>query len=213
MSELKLAAQPRTLTGRKVGQLRTKGLVPVTVYGNIKEPVNLQVSARNLETVLHRGGFSQMMKVDVEGGGTHNVLVREIQRHPINNSFVHVDLYAVNLLEKQRTSVPIVSVGRPTVLIAGMVVLQEKDVADIEALPSDIPASIEVDVTGLNLDSPITIADLPQFSGVTYLGEATDIVFTLLEPRVEVVEEPAEEAAAEPEVVARGKAEDEAEEE
>lgn len=213
MSELKLNAQPRTLTGRKVGQLRTQGLVPVTVYGNIKEPVNLQVTARNLETVLSHGGFSQMVKVNVDGGGTHNVLVREIQRHPINNSFVHVDLYAVNLREKQHTSVPVVSIGKPANLVTGMVVLQEKDTVDIEALPSDIPASIEVDVTGLELDSPITIGNLPKLTGVTYLGEESDIIFTLLEPRVEVIEETTEEETAEPEVVARGKAEGEEDEE
>lgn len=208
MSELKLDAQPRTLTGRKVGQLRTKGLVPVTVYGNIKEPVNLQVSARNLELVLHHGGFSQMVKVNVDGGGTHNVLVREIQRHPINNSFTHVDFYAVNLREKQHTSVPVVSTGKPDAMVTGLMVLQEKDMINIEALPSDIPASIEVDITGLDVEKPITVADLPQLSGVTYVDEGTEHVFTLLEPRVEAIEETTEESA-EPEVVARGKADDE----
>src|SRR5215207_9230077 len=104
MADLKLDAQPRTLTGRKVGQLRAQGLVPVVVYGNNQAPVNLQVSARNLENILHHGGFSQLVQVKVEGGATHNVLVREIQRHPTKHSYTHVDLYAVNMKEKQHTT-------------------------------------------------------------------------------------------------------------
>jgi len=91
MAELKLDAQPRTLTGRKVRQLRTQGLVPVVVYGNNQPAVNLQVSSRNLETTLHHGGFSQLVQVNVQGGGTHNVLVREIQRHPTSHAYLHVD--------------------------------------------------------------------------------------------------------------------------
>ncbi len=59
-------------------RLRRQGLVPVVVYGNKVEPVNLQVTSRNLETALHHGAFSQLVSVDVAGGGSHNVLVREI---------------------------------------------------------------------------------------------------------------------------------------
>ena len=209
MSELKLDAQPRSLTGRKVGQLRAKGLVPVVVYGNNQAPVNLQVNARSLETTLHHGGFSQLVRVNVEGGGTHNVLVREIQRHPITRAFTHVDLYAVNMTEKQHSSVPVTSTGKPTALVTGFMVLQERDVVEIEALPADIPANIEVDITELDLERPITIADLPKLAGVTYLGEEHDHLFTLMAPRVEEIEEEPTEVLAEPEVVGRGKEEDE----
>ena len=212
MSELKLDAQPRSLTGRKVGQLRAKGLVPVVVYGNNQAPVNLQVNARSLQTTLHHGGFSQLVRVNVEGGGTHNVLVREIQRHPITHAYTHVDLYAVNMAEKQHSSVPVTSIGKPLALITGFMVLQERDVVEIEALPADIPANIEVDITELDLERPITIADLPKIAGVTYLGEEHDHLFTLLAPRVEEIEEEPTEVDAEPEVVGRGKEDEEGEE-
>jgi large subunit ribosomal protein L25 len=214
MSELKLDAEPRTLTGRKVRQLRTQGLVPVVVYGNNQEPINLQVTARNLETTLHHGGFSQLVRVNVQGGGTHNVLVREIQRHPTSHAYLHVDLYAVNMSEKQHTSVPVVGTGKPTALVTGFMVLQEKDMIEVEALPADIPANIEVDITELDLERPITVADLPKIPGVEYLDEPTEHLFALLPPRVEEEEEPEpEEELAEPEVVARGKQDEEEEEE
>jgi large subunit ribosomal protein L25 len=213
MAELKLDAQPRTLVGRKVRQLRRQGLVPVVVYGNSQAPVNLQVSSRNLETTLHHGGFSQLVRVNVEGGSTLNVLVREIQRHPTSHAYLHVDLYAVNMSEKQHTSVPVVSTGRPSALIAGYMVLQGVDVVEVEALPADIPASIEVDITNLDMENPITIADLPKLAGVEYLGDSDEQLFTMIAPRVEV-EEPAPsevEAEVEPEVVARGKSDEDEE--
>ena len=203
MADLKLDAQPRTLTGRKVRQLRAQGLVPVVVYGNNQEPVNLQVNARSLELTLRHGGFSQLVEVNVQGGSKHNVLVRELQRHPVTNRFTHVDLYAVNMNEKQHSSVQVVSTGKPAAQAGGMMVLQERDSVDIEALPADIPATIEVDITELDLERPITIADLPQLPGVVYLGEESQTVFTLQLPRVEEIEEPVAEEGAEPEVVGR----------
>ena len=208
MSELKLDAQPRTLTGRKVRQLRTQGLVPVVVYGNGQPPVHLQVSARNLETTLHHGGFSQLVRVNVQGGSTLNVLVREIQRHPTSHAYMHVDMYAVNMAEKQHTTVPVVSTGKPTAMLAGLMVLQGMDMVEVQALPADIPASIEVDITNLDLENPITIADLPKIAGVEYLGEPTEALFTMIAPRVEEIEETADEEIAEPEVVGREKDEE-----
>jgi large subunit ribosomal protein L25 len=211
MADLTLDAQPRTLTGRKVRQLRQQGLVPVVVYGNNQTPVNLQVSARNLESTLHRGGFSQLVQVNVQGGGVHNVLVREIQRHPVSHAYTHVDLYAVNMSEKQHTSVPVIGTGKPDAMVTGLTILQEMDVVEIEALPSDIPAQIEVDLAPLDLERPITVADLPKIAGIASLGEENEHVFILMQPRVVEIEETPTEVVAEPEVVVRGKQEEEEE--
>ncbi len=218
MSEIKLDAQPRTLTGRKVRQLRRQGLVPVVVYGNKIEPVNLQITSRNLETALHHGAFSQLVSVDVEGGESHNVLVREIQRHPVTHAFVHVDLYSVNMSEKQHVNVPIVGVGTPEALEGGLMVMNGLDMVAIEAFPGDIPSSIEVDITGLSMDNPITVSDLPQIAGVEYLDDATENLFTMIAPRVEVIEEPVVEGDVEPELVGEeqedeGEGQDESQEE
>jgi large subunit ribosomal protein L25 len=213
MADLTLDAQPRTLTGRKVRQLRAQGLVPVVVYGKTQEPINLQVNSRALEITLHHGGFSQLVQLKVQGGGSHNVLVRDIQRHPVSHAFTHVDLYAVNMLEKQHVSVQVVGTGKPEALVTGFMVLQTMDSVQISALPSDIPSSIEVNITALNSDNPITIADLPQLPGIEYVGEPTEQIFVLSATRVEEVEEVPVEGEAEPEVVARDKDEDEAGEE
>jgi large subunit ribosomal protein L25 len=212
MSDLKLTAQPRTVTGRKVRQIRSQGLVPVTVYGKNRAPINLQVQARQLELTLHHGGFSQLVQVAVEGGGSHNVLIREVQRHPYNKTYLHADFYAVNMNEKQEVSVQVVSHGKPLALTTGMMVLQTLENVHISALPADIPAVVEVDVTNLTEEQPITIGDLPKLAGVTYLGDAHEQIFTLLAAKVQEIEDVPTETAAEPEVVSRGKDEDEGEE-
>lgn len=209
MSELKLDAQPRTLTGRKVRQLRAQGLVPVVVYGKDQAPVQLQVAARQLDTTLHHGGFSQLVTVNVQGGGIHNVLIREVQRHPVTNRFTHADFYAVNMSEKQHVSVPVSGVGKPLALATGLMVLQGMDMVEIRALPADIPASIEVDITALTPETPITIANLPKLPGVEYVSEADGNIFTMIETRVSQEEEAPIDEMAEPEVVSRGKQEEE----
>jgi large subunit ribosomal protein L25 len=212
MAELTLNAQPRTLTGRKVRQLRVQGLVPVVVYGNVDSPVNLQVVSRDLDRTLHHGGFSQLVEVHVDGGGMHNVLVREVQRHPVTHAYMHADFYAVSMTEKQEVSVQVVSVGKPSALTTGLMVLQTLDSVEISALPADIPAIVEVDISSLDMDNPITIAHLPSIPGVEYLGEPDEHVFVLMATReAEEEEAPVAEVMAEPEVVSRGKPEEEEE--
>ena len=209
MSELKLEAQPRTMTGRKVRQLRAQGLVPVVVYGKNVAPINLQVNSRSLESILHHGGSSQLVKVAVDGGATHNVLIREVQRHPYNKQYTHADFYAVNMAEKQHVSVPIVGHGKPVGMATGLMVLQALDSVEISALPADIPAAIEVDLSPLDLEVPILVSHLPAVKGVEYLTDVHEHVFSLIATRGEAEEAAPTEEIAEPEVVARGKQEEE----
>ena len=214
MSELKLEANRRELTGRKVGQLRRQGLVPVVVYGNVKQPVNLQVDIKLLERVLHSGGDTRLVEVMVNDGGRHNVLVKNVQREPVGHRLLHADFYAVNMAEKQHVAVPLIATGKPLGLAAGLMVLKLHEAIRIEALPADIPGEIEIDITPLTLERPITVADLPQVKGVTYVDEAEEVLFNLQTTREEVAEEAvaAAEGGAEPEVVKKGKQTEEEEE-
>ena len=208
MDELKLVADRRELTGRKVGQLRRQGLVPVVVYGNVKQPVNLQVDIKMLERTLHAGGDTRVVEVTVNDGGKHNVLVKNVQREPVGHRLLHADFYAVNMSEKQRVTVPLITVGKPAGMVTGVMVLKLHEAIHIEALPADIPGEIEVDISPMTMERPITIADLPNVKGVSYVDDPEEVLFNLQLTREEV----AEEAAAtdvEPEVVKKGKQTDE----
>lgn len=210
MAELKLTAQPRTLAGRKVRQLRNQGLLPVVIYGPKQDKaVSLQIETRAFERVLHAAGFSQLVQIDVDGGSTHNVLIREVQQHPVTHHPLHVDFYAVDLTVKQQINVPVHGVGKPTALAVGLMVLQSLDHVTVEALPADIPTHIDLDITELSLENHLTIAALPQIPGVTYVNDPEEAIFTMIATRAE--EEAADDAegGAEPEVIAKGKEEDE----
>jgi large subunit ribosomal protein L25 len=203
MADLKLAAQPRTLTGRKVGQLRTQGLLPVVVYGKKQKIAeSLQVDARSFDRLLHEAGFSQLVKIDVDGGSTHNVLIRDVQRHPVTHIPMHVDFYAVDLTEKQQVNIPVHAIGKVSALEVGLMVFQALDTVTVEALPANIPSHVDIDITGLTQETPITIADLPQIEGVTYAHAADDAVFSLIVTRGAVEDAEGDEAAgAEPALV------------
>ena len=208
MSDLKLEAQPRELTGRKVSQLRRQGLVPVVVYGNVKQPVNLQVAERSLDRLMHAGGATQVVEVTVTGGGVHNVLVKEIHREPVSHRTLHADFYAVNMLEKQHVTVPLHMVGKASGMAAGMMVFQAHESVHVEALPADIPTAIEIDLTPLTLDRHLTVADLPQLAGISYMDDVHEILFSLIQTKEEAADI-ALDAAPEPEVVKKGKQLDE----
>ncbi len=213
MADLELTAQPRTITGRRVKQLRQQGLVPVVVYGNVDEPENLQIPARSMEVLLRKGGGSQLVELQVEGGRKHNVLFREIQRHPVRHNLMHADFYAVSMREKQQVSIPITAVGEPEALEPGLMLLQALDSIELEALPANIPASIEVDVTGLDLDNAINVADLPAIDGVEYLADPDEPVFNMILTRAGASEEEEDLEGApemgEVEVIGADKAEEE----
>lgn len=213
MSELRISAQPRDVTARKARKLRQEGLVPVVVYGPAISSTNLQVSSRDLGNLMHQGASSQLVTIDVEGGDVHNVLIREVQRDPVSHDLIHADFYAVDMSQEQQVSVTVHSVGEPEELAIGLMMYQALDSVEISALPSSIPASIEVDVTGLTMENSITIADLPQIEGVTYLSEPDETVFTMITTRVEEEEEEeVEEEGLEPEVLGKGGVEEEEEE-
>ncbi len=218
MDKLQLGAQDREITGRKVKQVRAEGLVPIVVYGPTQESVSLQVNSREFERTLHAGGISQLVELVVDGGTTHNVLVRELQRHPVNHSLMHADFYVVNMSEKQQVSVAIHGLGEAEGMMAGLMMLQALDQVEIEALPSDIPSHIEIDISPLTMEESITVADLPDMPGIEYLTPADEAVFMLVVTREEEEEEVDEElelegeAMLEPEVISGGKADEEEDE-
>lgn len=210
MSELKIDAQLRAVTGNKVKQLRRDGLVPVVIYGQGQAPVSAQVDSTNLDRLIQAGGATQLVEVNMDKGSLLNVLIREVQRDPVRRNLIHADFYTVNMLVKQQLSVPVISIGELPSSAVGMVLIQSVSDVEIEALPSDIPAHIEVDISVLDGEDNdrITIADLPALAGITYLDDPEESVFSLIASRTGAEAEAADEEdeieygeTAEPEVI------------
>jgi large subunit ribosomal protein L25 len=116
VAEFELEAQPRTLTGRKVSQLRNQGLVPATIYGPETEPVSVQIPYRPLQVMLMKAGGTNLIDVKVNGN-TLTVLAREVQRHVLKGTILHVDFFAVDPKAKVAANVPVHLVGQSPAVV------------------------------------------------------------------------------------------------
>lgn len=193
-----LKAQVRTLLGRKVKQLRKEGLLPATVYGKGFDSISVQINLIEAEKIFNEIGESGLVELIVDEKEKLPILFRNPQYHPLDEKLIHIDCYKVNLKEKISAMVPIEFVGESQAVKDGNTLVTVTDEVEVEALPADLPESIEVDLTVLeNLESTITVADLKvDKSKVEILTDAEQLIAKVEEPRTEE-EEPAVEVSPE----------------
>lgn len=221
MADFTIEVQPRTVVGKKVSQLRAEGIVPITVYGPKVAPMVLQVPYRPLEVTLKNAGGTNLIDLQADGK-THTVLAREVQRDVLKGTIMHVDFFAVDEASKIRTDVPVIFVGEsPAVEARKGILLSGLNAVTIETLPSKLLHQIEVDLSSLaEVGDAITVGDLNLGEGVDILNDPEETVARIAQTsaaraaELEEMEEEAEASAegAEPEVIARGKAEDDEDE-
>lgn len=204
MEQVPLAAQKRTVLGRKVKTLRKEGLVPAHIFGNKIKTEHIQVNGNEFKKVYEQAGETGIIAITVDGH-QHPVLVRNIQIHPLTDVPLHIDFYQVNLLEKVKVNVPLEIVGEaPAVEKKIGLLLTPVTEIEIEALPTDIPESIEIDITKLeNIDDAIKVADLPvDKSKIEVQADPELVVVQIGELVTKEMEEVAAEAEAEAAVAA-----------
>ena len=206
----------RTLTGKKVRSLRRQGVIPVHVYGADIEPANLQVDDRTLNRLLPQVGSNIPVSVEYEGRDEENIcFVREIQRHPVTETVIHVDFLRVDVTQTVAAEVPIILVGAsPAVSQMAGTLLQNIQSLSIEALPMNMPAEVTVDISSLvDFDTTLSVGDVEVPGNVTVLNEPEDVIVRVAPPRleVEVVEE--DEELEEGEEAAEGEETEDTEEE
>jgi len=190
-------------------RLRTTGMIPAVLYGAKKDPRAIAVDPKQILKILHSAsGHNTIFDVTVEGEQSKAMLV-DWQYEPLKGALLHVDLKRIAMDQKMRLSVPVHIQGeaKGTKLEGGLLDLVLREV-HIECLPSDIPSHITVDVTELGQGEAIRIADLPQNASVKYLDEpdATIVHITYVKEEVAAPVEGVV-AAAEPEVIKKGKTE------
>lgn len=214
MSEkIVLKAQKRELKGKKVKQLRRQGLLPAVLYGAGVEPMALVLDAHDATLTLRDVAASTLLYVDVEGT-EYPVLVRERQRDVLKGNLLHVDFLAVSMSETIRTTITLVLVGESPIVKSGDAMLNTGvNEIDVEALPSALVNEIEVDVSVLTQpEQAIYVRDLKLPEGITVLTDGDELVVGTIAQYEAPEEEETEELMdmpAEPEVIERGKKEDE----
>jgi large subunit ribosomal protein L25 len=211
-----IEAQMRTVFGKKCGALRRQGLVPAVVYGPKMEPLHVQIPYRALQLALLKAGGTHLIDLSVDGS-TRAVLAREVQRDVIRGSILHVDFMAVDLSIKIRATVPVHFINEsPAVASRVGVQVNGTSSLEIEALPGDLPEHVEVDLSVLkNVNDSLHVRDLVVSDKIEILAEPDEMLVRIAPQAVEEVEEGAAEegTAAEPEVIGRGKKEEEGEDE
>lgn len=181
---------------RVTRRLRKTGKVPGVVYGGgTGECINFAVDAREIRRVIVGAGALIDLKID---GEARPVIVKDMQLHPVRGDLVHVDFLQVRLDHKIQTTVPLVAEGgdaAPGVTEGGVLELPTHQL-NIEALPTEIPEQITVDVSGLGMAETMHLAALTPPAGVTFLDDLEEtIVATIVVPTEEPAEPELEEEA------------------
>ena len=184
-----LKLDQRMLFGKKVRSLRRQGVIPVHVYGAGIEPASLQVDDRTLNRILPQVGSNIPISVEYEGqDGEYICFVREIQRHPVTETVIHVDFLRVDVTQTIAAEVPVILVGTsPAVTQMAGTLLQNIQSLSIEALPMNMPAELTVDISSLvDFDTTIAVGDVETPGNVTVLNEPEDVIVRVAPPRLEV---------------------------
>lgn len=185
----------RAETGRAQGsrpsrRLRRTGLVPAVVYGKDIEAQAVAVDRRDLYGVLHtEAGLNALINLEIEGGDTRLTMAKVVERHPVRGEIIHVDFVTISLTEKTQADVALDLQGDPVGVREGGIIETINNTVLVEALPTDIPTSIAIDVSEINVGDTLRISDLPVIAGVEYLDDLDEPLITVVLPAAEVAEE------------------------
>ena len=213
MEEIVFEANHREVIGKKVKKLRREGELPAIVYGHNIEPISISLDYRAASKTLDSISPSALVVLDIDGE-MHYTLVRDKQRNPVRRTIVHVDFQAVSLTETVRADVSIKLIGEaPAIETYLGIVVPSLEQISIETLPTNLPDSFEVDISGLTeIGDSILVGDLSAPEGVEILNDPEDVVVVVIAQAAEEVEEVEEELeleeGVEPEVLERGKREE-----
>jgi large subunit ribosomal protein L25 len=205
---------PRTVLGKKVRALRRAGVIPANIYGHNVPSVAVELASEELRLLMKGHGRTEIVYVQLDGE-ERPTFIKEIQRNPVTDQILHVEFLQISLKNKVKIEVPIHLIGLPPAVDnLGGILSHHLNSIIVEALPTSIPSSIDVDVTGLiDIGQSIHVSDLIAPEGVEILHEPESVVARIDLPAAERAEEAAEgaEEAAEGEA-GEGAAGDESEE-
>lgn len=220
MANAALSAQPRDGSGKGAARkLRAAGRVPAVIYGHGEDTRKLSVDAHELKTLFSKIRVENTvitMNIDGESSPSR-ALVREVQRHAFRDDVVHVDFYQIHAGETLTVEVPIRLVGSAPGVKEGGIMQQVLDEIEVKCLPDRIPETLDVDISTMVIGDSVHVRDIEQPEGVEFLIDLERTVCSLMAPTLVTEVEEEEEAEAlegeieEPEVIARGKADEDEE--
>jgi large subunit ribosomal protein L25 len=210
MEKVVLKAEKRTVIGKQVKQLRRAGRLPGVIYGYNFEPTAISLDSHSSQQVIPHLTSSSIVNIDLEGK-LIPALVREEQKNYIKNLLTHVDFLAISMTEKIRADVSLHFSGlAPAIKDFSAAIVNNMASVEVEALPNDLPERIEVDLSVLaKIGDSVHVRDLTIPEGVTLLTDADEMVAVATATHEEAEAATGEEGVAEPEVIEKGKTEEE----
>ncbi|HUA87157.1 MAG TPA: 50S ribosomal protein L25 [Bryobacteraceae bacterium] len=215
--DITIEAQPRHERGKnEARRLRATGAAPAVLYGAGGESVAVAVSPKELTRILNSTtGHNTIFNLAVKGGETVPVMIVDWQNDPVKENLLHIDLKRIDLTKRLRVKVPIHTTGEPkgVKLQGGLHELITREV-EIECLPDEIPELFTVDVSELMIGQGIRASEIKMGEGVKLVSQADAVISHVVALKAEEVAAPAAEGAApaapaEPEVIKKGKKEEE----
>lgn len=215
--DITVAADARESRGKNAArQLRMAGKIPAVVYGAGKDSVAVSVSPKEINKILHSAtGHNTIFDVAVGNGEKTPAMIVDWLNDPIKGHLLHIDLMRIDLTKKLRVKVPIHTHGDPhgVKVQGGMFELITREI-EVECLPDEIPEHFTYDVSGLNLGQSLRANQIPLTGSMKLMSPGDAVLAHVV--TIRTTEEPAAAAAAEgetktePEVVKKGKKEEEA---
>jgi large subunit ribosomal protein L25 len=194
---LDLNTEPRTSEGTAaVKRLRKAGSIPAVVYGRKTPVTNVQVDSKTFTKILQNSASDNILVSLKMGSGEQLALVQEVQHDHLKGGILHVDFHAIAMDEEIHAEVPVETTGEAIGLKFGGLVEIIHHTLEVRCLPKDLPESISVDVTALQVGKSIHVGEIPYPAGVRPKLAADVVVLMCVEPKVEAEPTPAEAAAA-----------------
>jgi large subunit ribosomal protein L25 len=219
MEKVVIPAEKREIIGKKVKVLRREGKLPAVIYGHGIDPISIVLDAHSSSRTLAKASSSTLITIELDDK-QYPTLVREKQLDYIRNSIIHVDFLAVSMTEKITANVGVHVVGEaPAVKEFGAILVTGLTELEVECLATDLPERFTVDVSGLTeISSGVYVKDVTPPPNVEILNDPEDVIVVataMVEEEIEEEEEEelleGEEELEEPEVIGRGKEDEEGE--
>ena len=212
-------AEVRTSRGKnEARRTRREGKIPAVVYGSYQDPVAVAVNPREISKIIHSStGYNTIFNLSVAGAESTPVMVVDRQVDPIKGTLLHADLKRIDLTKRIRVAVPVHTTGeaRGVKVQGGLLEIITRSI-EIETLPDEIPESYTVDVTELMIGQSKRASDIALAGSTKLVSASESVIAHVVALRAEETPAVVEAApgaaptAAEPEVIKKGKKEEEA---
>lgn len=217
--DITVAAEVRASRGKnEARRLRVRGFIPAVVYGAYKDSVSIGVSPREITQILNsKTGHNTIFNLAIQGAENTPVMVVDSQRDPVKGNLLHADFKRIDLEKRIRVAIPVITEGEAAgiKLQGGLLEIITREI-EIECLPDEIPEHFVADVSGLMIGQSVRAGSIPMSGSMRLISPAEAVIAHVVALRAEEKPAGAEavvaaEPGSEPEVIKKGKKEEEAE--